>query len=191
MTRELGALTVPPLHRPWDPDDSIDFHAARILVLLLRCGDGPRYQIEGRTKLAKLDFFLRYPAFLERAREALRAADVAAKPWQARGAEMEAPMIRYRYGPWDPRYRQFLAFLEARQLIRITVTRPERVSLTAAGRRLAEQIASRESFAPIVERCDAMIGNLAALPGTQLKDLIYALFPTEVGEAPMRSQISQ
>jgi hypothetical protein len=191
MVRELGVLTVPPLHRPWDPDDSIDFHTARILVLLRRCGSGPRYQIEGRTKLAKLDFFLRYPAFLERAREALRAVGVAAEPWQAHGAEVEAPMIRYRYGPWDLRYRQFLAFLEARQLIRITVTRPERVSLTAAGRRLAEQIASKQSFAPIVERCDAMIGNLAALPGTQLKELIYELFPTEVGEAPMRSQISQ
>ena len=22
--------------------------------------------------------------------------------------EVEAPMIRYRFGPWDPRYRQFL-----------------------------------------------------------------------------------
>jgi hypothetical protein len=191
MTRELGASTVPPLHRPWDPDDSIDFHAARLLVLLRHCGEGTRYQIEGRTKLAKLDFFLRYPSFLERAREALRATGTIGEPWHAHGAEVEAPMIRYRYGPWDPRYRQFLAFLEARQLIRITVTRPERVSLTASGRQLAEQIANKSSFAPIVERCDIMIGNLAALSGTQLKDLIYELFPTEVGDAPLRSQITQ
>jgi hypothetical protein len=139
-----------------------------------------------------LDFFLRYPAFLERAREALlHATDTTVDAWHAHGAEIEAPMIRYRYGPWDPRYRQFLAFLEARQLIRISVTKPERVSLTAAGRRLAEQIADKESFAPIVERCDVMVGNLASLSGTQLKDLIYELFPAEVGEAPMRSQIAQ
>ena len=98
-------------------------------------------------------------------------------------------MIRYRYGPWDPRYRQFLAFLEARQLISITVAKPERVALTAAGRKLAEQIASRGSFAPIVERCDAMVGNLAALSGSQLKDLVYQLFPSEVGDVPMRTEI--
>ena len=109
--------------------------------------------------------------------------------WQAQGPEVEAPMIRYRYGPWDPRYRQFLAFLEARQLIRVSVSRPESVSLTAAGRRLSEQIGARESFAPILERCDAMVGNLAALTGTQLKDLVYELFPSEVGELPLRAEI--
>lgn len=98
MTRELGALAAPPLYRPWDPDDSIDFHAARLLVLLRRCGEGSRYHIEGRTKLAKLDFFLRYPAFLERARAAVRATGRDIAPWRADGAEVEAPMIRYRYG---------------------------------------------------------------------------------------------
>jgi hypothetical protein len=189
MPRELGIDAVPPLHRPWDPDDSIDFHAARLLVLLRRCGEGDRYVIGGRTKLAKLDFFVRYPSFLERARDQLRAEGAPLSAWQARGAEVEAPMIRYRYGPWDPRYRQFLAFLEARQLIRVTVTKPERVSLTAAGRRLAEQICARPSFEPIVDRCDAMVGNLAELNGTQLKDLIYELFPIEVGDLPLRAEI--
>ena len=43
-------------------------HHARILVLLLafRHPDGAS-DIEGLTKLAKLDFLLRYPTFLERA----------------------------------------------------------------------------------------------------------------------------
>lgn len=189
MTRELGESVVPPLHRPWDPDDSIDFHAARLLVLLRRCGEGNRYHIAGRTKLAKLDFFIRYPMFLERAHAALRASGTPTSVWHAAGTEVEAPMIRYRYGPWDPRYRQFLAFLLARKLITITATRPERVTLTAAGRNLAEQVAAKDSFAPIVERCDVMVGNLAALSGTQLKTLIYDLFPREVGNVPLRAEI--
>jgi hypothetical protein len=188
MTREIGRSVAPPLHRPWDPDDSLDFHAARLLVLMLRCGEGNRHQIEGRTKLAKLDFFLRYPSFLERALHAVLGEEQSDR-WRAVGLEVEAPMIRYRYGPWDPRYRQFLAFLEARQLVRITVGQPERVSLTATGRRLAERIAEMESFRPIVQRCDAMTGNLASLTGTQLKDLIYELFPVEVGDLPLRREI--
>ncbi|MEV4660124.1 hypothetical protein [Micromonospora sp. NPDC049301] len=191
MARELGRSVVPPLHRPWDPDDSVDFHAARLLILFRRCGSQPRYQIEGRTKLAKLDFFVRYPLFLQRAMQVLHAEGRTTSVWHAHGAETEAPMIRYRFGPWDPRYRQYLAFLEARQLIRITVTKPERVSLTAAGRRLAEQLATKPSFRPIVERCDAMVGNLAVLTGTELKDLVYDLFPGEVGEAEMRAEIRQ
>lgn len=189
MPRDLGIDAVPPLHRPWDPDDSVDFHAARLLVLLRRCGEGSRYGVEGRTKLAKLDFFVRYPSFLQRARDRLRAEGESVSRWQARGAEVEAPMIRYRYGPWDPRYRQFLAFLEARQLIRVSVSRPERVSLTAAGRQLAEQICTRPSFEPIVDRCDAIVGNLAALTGTPLKDLVYELIPIEVGDLPLRAEI--
>jgi hypothetical protein len=189
MTRDIGLAVVPPLHRPWDPDESIDFHAARLLILLIRCGEGPRYQIEGRTKLAKLDFFVRYPVFLQRARNELMRRGQEMNDWNASGAEVEAPMIRYRYGPWDPRYKQFLAFLEARQLIKITVTRPERVSLTAAGRRIAETIIERPSFTPIVERCDVMINSLASLSGTQLKNLIYDIFPTEVGDLPLRAEI--
>jgi hypothetical protein len=191
VSPSLGPSVVPPLHRPWDPDDSVDFHAARLLVLLRRCGDGSRYYITGRTKLAKLDFFVRYPQFLERARDALRDEGMPVEPWRADGAEVEAPMIRYRFGPWDPRYRQFLAFLQARQLVTVTVGSPERVGLTAAGRKLAERLTATASFAPIVERCDAMVGNLAAMTGTQLKDFVYDLFPSEVGDAPMRSEIQQ
>jgi hypothetical protein len=189
MSREIGNDIAPPLHRSWDPDDSLDFHAARLLILILRCGEGNRHSIEGRTKLAKLDFFVRYPVFLERALSVFEPNAERRKIPPARDAEIEAPMIRYRYGPWDPRYRQFLAFLEARQLIRITRAKVERVSLTSAGRDFARKITDKPSFAPIMQRCDAMVGNLASLSGTQLKDLIYELFPTEVGDLPMRMEI--
>jgi hypothetical protein len=190
MSRELGAEVIPPLHRPWDPDASVDFHAARLLVLLLQCGIGNRNRIDGRTKLVKLDFFVRYPAFLERARDelSLRLGPPLSE-WRAGSSEVEAPMIRYRFGPWDPRYRQFLAFLESRELIRITLTRPESVSLTARGRAMARIISARPSFAPIVNRCNAMIGNLAQLSGTELKELIYELFPDQVSGLPMRAEI--
>lgn len=182
---DVGPNVVPPLHRPWDPDDSVDFHAARLLVLLRRCSEEGR--VEGRTKLAKLDFFVRYPAFLQRARDAI--ASPGTRAWVAEGAEVEAPMIRYRYGPWDTRYRQYLAFLEARKLVRVTVTKPERVILTAAGRKAADELSRRASFRAIAERCDAMVGNLADMTGTELKELIYELFPSEVGDLPLRAVI--
>ncbi|MFO6453394.1 MULTISPECIES: hypothetical protein [unclassified Aeromicrobium] len=188
---DIGRSVVPPLHRAWDPDESLDFHAARILVLLRICGEGARGSIEGRTKLAKLDFFVRYPLFLARAHEEMRATDPNLAMWEPRDHEVEAPMIRYRYGPWDPRYRQFLAFLRARNLIRITNARIEKVALTAAGVKAAEELLRRPSFAPIAERCSTMRDSLCQLNGTELKDLVYDLFPTEVGELRHWNEINQ
>lgn len=189
MSVGIGPHVVPPLHEPWDPDDSVDFHAARLMVLLRQCGNGARPGIDGRTKLAKLDFLLRYPAFLERALDHLRDIGASTKSWTAGDSEIEAPMIRYRYGPWDPRYRQFLAFLLSRRLITITAAKPERVQLTAAGRRAADDLSGRASFQPLLDRCAAMNHGLSTMTGTELKDLVYDLFPNEVGDLPYWTEI--
>ncbi|MBV6701935.1 hypothetical protein KV557_33345 [Kitasatospora aureofaciens] len=191
MRPSIAASAVPPLHRPWDPDDSPDFHASRLLLLLAECGSQPGPHIAGRTKLAKLDFFLRYPAFLERAHEALADAIQDDAAFRASmPEEVEAPMIRYRFGPWDPRYRQFLAFLAARDLITITTShKPERVRLTARGKKTAATLAAMEQFRPIVARCHAMRGNLAEWSGTDLKNLVYQLFPEEVADLAYHQEI--
>jgi hypothetical protein len=58
---------------PLDVDDVPEFHAARLLLLLRFYGRSPGGEIAGRTKLAKLDFFVRYPRFLEAAVARLRS----------------------------------------------------------------------------------------------------------------------
>jgi hypothetical protein len=185
--RVQGERMIIPIHRPVDTDSIPEFHAARLLILLATCGQGsPRY-IAGRTKLAKLDFFLRYPAFLQRALEATTLG--SPPPYQAPGNESEAPMIRYRYGPWDPRYGDFLAVLEARGLIRVTGTRVDHIALTVSGSRAAARLLSREEFADLRDRGQALAQDLATWTGTALKDLVYELFPTEVGDRRLREPI--
>ena len=52
-------------------DDETDLHAARLLLLLdAFVGDKDDTAIKGLTKLAKLDFLLRYPVMLKKALEA-------------------------------------------------------------------------------------------------------------------------
>ncbi|KUH35315.1 MULTISPECIES: hypothetical protein [Streptomyces] len=191
MPHKIGVQVIPPVHRAWDPDDSVDFHASRLLLLIHLCGDNPGPYIEGRTKFAKLDFFLRYPGFLERAHAALpQTAGQPSAFVASDAAEIEAPMIRYRYGPWDHRYRQFLSFLTARKLVTVTVSHtPERVKLTSAGKATAARLAGMEQFEPLVRRCEAMRGNLAAMSGTDLKNLIYDLFPDEITNASFHQEI--
>ena len=89
-------------------DRDEDVHLARILVLLKAFARTNLPAIEGITKLAKLDFLLRYPSCLEKA---LLARGLSAKNIPVDDFDrltIEARMIRYRYGPWDHRYRRFL-----------------------------------------------------------------------------------
>src|SRR5438445_13586516 len=86
----------------------------RLLLLINTFTTGTK-SMEGRTKLAKLDFFLRYPAYLERALVILGPVDFSV-PEEERG-NIEATMIRYRFGPWDPSYFSLLGVLIGKGLV--------------------------------------------------------------------------
>ena len=121
-------------------DRDEDVHLARIIVLLKAFSRPDLPAIEGITKLAKLDFLLRYPSCLEKA---LIARGVAAKNIPVDDFErltIEARMIRYRYGPWDHRYRRFLNTLVGRRLAVVrTDGRTIQIDLTPQGNDLAEK----------------------------------------------------
>ena len=169
---------------PLDVEDIPEFHASRLLLLLLICGTGKRKSIEGRLKLAKLDFFVRYPSFLERGLEALRAEQGAHSiaAYRAGIEGVEASMVRYRYGPWDHRYYDLISMLEARTLVRVGASRSgvETYWLTTKGLALAQEIAESDPFGPIVERCTIVSKTFGKMKGTHLRDFIYKNFSDEV-----------
>jgi hypothetical protein len=81
-----------PAAAPLAADDILEFHAGRLLLLLITCG-GTTGTISGLTKMAKLDFFVRYPDFFSAAlAEGLRRKAV-------RTDAVEAAMVRHHYGP--------------------------------------------------------------------------------------------
>jgi len=63
--KSLANLRRSPAAIPIVADDVPEFHAARLLLLLMLCGT--RARVQGLTKMAKLDFFLRYPQFFKEA----------------------------------------------------------------------------------------------------------------------------
>src|SRR5215217_7764669 len=81
-----------------EADDSLEFHAARILLLIYYAGDRKTREIQGRTKLAKMDFLVRYPTYLAEAAR-IKGVNTDIRP----GIRPESRMIRYKYGPWDER----------------------------------------------------------------------------------------
>ena len=76
-----------------------DFHLSRLLVLL-RSSERRRTKnktVAGITKLAKMDFLLRYPVFLERALKALGKDARSVHVEVRERISIESKMIRFRY----------------------------------------------------------------------------------------------
>lgn len=161
-----------------------DFHLGRLLVLL---GSADARQtspatkakaIEGITKLAKLDFLLRYPTCLERALVAMGKDPSAAGVEPRERTSIEAKMIRFRYGPWDSRYRRWLGLLAARGLVMLGVEgNTVHVGLTDRGREVAAGFRADPLYAQLTRRSDVVTKAVGGMNATKLKNFVYAVVP--------------
>ena len=186
--KSINHLGAQPASLPLAADDILEFHAARLLLLMEVCGTAGR--IDGLTKMAKLDFFARYPEFFEVARAAVNANGLQGSA-VAGSDPVEASMVRHHYGPWDKRYYHVLAHLEAKQLIDVTKhKRSYLIALTPIGRERARSLASKSSFGPLVLRLRQVKATFGGKSGSFLKELIYKLFDKEVGRREMGKVIS-
>jgi hypothetical protein len=164
-----------------DLDQSPELHAARLLLLLdAFTGDSQGGAIEGLTKLAKLDFLLRYPVMLERALEAKRRSTRDVQLEDHERYSVESEMVRYRFGPWDHRYREFLNILVAKDLASISIEgRKVVIALTEQGRELARQLAAQGIFEQYSRRA-RLLKRHFNMTATNLMRFIYDTFPEMV-----------
>jgi hypothetical protein len=160
--------------------DDLAYHQARVLLLVTAVAGarGHSSKLDGLTKLAKLDFLLRYPALAPSVLDRLDPADPRLRLTdddRAEPASAEAPMVRYKYGPWDDRYYPVIGALVSRGLLRYTRGRRGSVALapTPAGRALAQQLGSASEWNEIADRSRAIADASSGLTGNALKDLIY------------------
>lgn len=169
-----------------DLESDDDLHLARLLILLgAFAGRNKTGTVEGLTKLAKLDFLLRYPVYLERALEARKRArqDATIKPKEEAAVQeherhsVESAMVRFKFGPWDHRYRRFLNLLIAHGLATVSLEgRAYHIGLTAAGYAKAQQLAAMEENKDLASRT-RVVKRCFDMGGTSLKDFIYDTFP--------------
>lgn len=162
-------------------DGQPDLHSARLLLLLAEFAQGEKgHPIEGLTKLAKLDFLLRYPILLERALEAKHRSTMEVKLEDHERTSVESRMVRYRFGPWDHRYREFLNILVGKGLATIHEEgRTFVISITDDGKLSAERLAANGAFEPYVRRAKLLRRNFD-LQATTLMRFIYETFPEVV-----------
>lgn len=157
-----------------------ELHLGRIL-LLLYAKDKKNMKsktIEGITKLAKFDFLLRYPNCLERALIADGKNPKKANIQDYERTTIETKMIRFRYGPWDDRYRRWIGLLVARGLATTFVEgRTVHVGLTEHGRQVAEEFSALPEFEQINQRSDLIVKSFNKYSATKIKNFIYQVFP--------------
>jgi DNA-binding PadR family transcriptional regulator len=164
-------------------DDLVELHAARLLLLFRVCGK--KDQIEGLTKLAKLDFFVRYPTFFNQISAHLGSAI------SAQIKTRESGMVRFHYGPWDKRYYQVLAYLEGRNLVTVSKDGSTFVfGLTEKGVELADRLRGTAHFDELVAQMKVVKKLLGSKSGSAIKALIYKVFEKEVSDKAMGETIS-
>lgn len=161
-----------------------DLHLSRLMILL-RSADlkkkTPQTKlraVEGITKLAKLDYLLRYPTSLERAmaRVGKNASLIKIEPRER--TSIETKMIRFRYGPWDARYRRWLGLLLAKQLITLNLKgHTIEIGLTDEGRALADELRDDPLNGNLARRSELTIDAVGAMSATALKNFVYETIP--------------
>lgn len=164
-----------PAGTPIVADDVLEFHAARLLMLLHLCGVSDR--IDGLTKLAKLDFFVRYPQFFDAISKKLGISEAPAT------ASVESSMLRFHYGPWDKRYYHVLAYLKSKDLIAVTREgNAFRFLLTDRGKSVSKRLEKNPEFGTLAEQMKRVKKVLGHRSGSALKSLIYEVFGEEIAD---------
>jgi len=159
---------------------SDDLHQGRILLLLLWCRTAGA--VDGIMKLAKLDFLLRYPVYFTRLLAKTRKCPPTVPAEAFERDTVESSMIRFRYGPWDPRYRRWIGLLTARHLVDARLEgRTVKVVLTHEGEATAIRLSQAPSFQVFSHRAQVLGDTLAKVNGTKLKNLIYEHVPEVTG----------
>jgi hypothetical protein len=152
----------------------------RVLLLIdsfSRMSDGRPRHLEGRVKLAKLDFLLRYPRYLRRVLLAHGAQPGQVEVIDSDEAPLDARMMRYRYGPWDPSYYAVLGSLIGRGLVEVTPlggTSGFGYRTSATGAQVAAGLLADESFDPLSDQL-RLLRRYLDKSGTTLKNYLYEL----------------
>ena len=169
--------------------EQIIYHSARILLLIAYAGSPANTpKIKGRTLLAKLDFFLRYPVYLDRAVR-ISTGQPLEDLLNYEVNNVEARMVRYKYGPWDHIYYSVLTYLVSKDLISITLeSNVEYFGLTEAGKERVKELSSLEIFQTTIKRAQVTKKIFPRWSGSSVKDFIYQQFP-EIVSLPLGEDI--
>ena len=174
-------------------EESDNLHLSRILILLnVFAGRDGSKSIDGITKLAKLDFFLRYPVYLKKALKNRKITKKDLQKFEIKEYEensIESKMVRFRYGPWDFRYNKYINQLIAKALIEIKREgKMTKFFLTLNGFEISKKLASDKNLLDFEKRAK-FLKKYLDLSAPHLMNFVYRTFP-EIGNLKFGEKIT-
>lgn len=168
-----------------ETEQADQLHEARLLLLLHSVTSRGGGSVDGITKLAKIDFLLRYPLYFQRLVDRLnvdRKRKISVPLNEYETDTVESKMIRFRYGPWDPRYRRWIGILVAKGLADTFLQgKTVHVKLTQRGEEIAGNLALTEDFRDLAARSELVAKTVGSKSGSWLKDAVYEVVPELTG----------
>jgi hypothetical protein len=145
-------------------------------------------KVDSLTKLAKLDFLIRYPDTRAAVRGTLAGQTETRE--NLRPGSGWTSMIRHKFGPWDDSYYPVIGALVARGLARYVraKNRAVGVALTKAGNDLYDKLRSLDAWGDVVIEADVVAAEFGHLSGNKLKDAIYEALPQAL-DVPHRTEL--
>lgn len=161
-----------------DLDNNYDLHLARLLILISSISGEKHKEIKGITKLVKLDFLLRYPTVLEKALQKFGTHRDEILIRENERNSVESKMVRFRYGPWDYRYYQYLAILESQGIVNVKINNETvEIAITDKGSEVAANLSKISELNDFVARSKIINSNFGKIGATKLKNMMYELVP--------------
>lgn len=157
--------------------DPFDVHVGRVLLLIRAFSGGRQSRLEGLSKLARLDFLLRYPVYLERVLDRRgQALPFQLSPTGAERRAVESTMLRHKFGPFDARYYLVVGRLLGLRLVdQLAGARHVSLRITELGHQAADGLVGVE-WTVVDGRARALRRSLD-LSGSNLGQLIGAELP--------------
>jgi hypothetical protein len=156
-------------------ENSDELHCVRLLILIYTLTgkkDGTTIYI---TKLAKLDFILRYPVVLDKALSLLNIIKKSSIN-EAQRNSIESEMLAFSYSPWSSNFRRLLVLLSSRNLIVWrTSGRQIELSSTEVGRNFYRDAIEHIEFREFVQQSKVIKTNFSNLPLTKLDSLMLSV----------------
>lgn len=154
-----------------------ELNLSRMLILLGVFAGKNNRSINGITKVVKLDFLLRYPLYLDRALKAKGKDSGKIELKEYEKLSVESKMIRYKYGPWDPKYHKYFNILAAKGILTIFLQkRTVKINLTDKGLKIYRILSEQGIYQDYEKRSRILKMNFNQ-SGRVLTDFIYDNFP--------------
>lgn len=161
-------------------DHEILSEARLLLLLSALAGRDDEGWFRGLSRLALLDFLLRYPKHLQSVLDHRNLSTRGVNLEDYEIENVEQTMSMNIFGPWDGRYKQHLNRLVARGLIEYRSSGAHQFRLTPLGDEVSRQLHELPSMENMVSRCNVLATRLDKSRDV-LNTNIYAAIPELAG----------